>query len=212
MKHHRSLTVRGTDGSPISSATGELSPAPPPAEDRPSDADQRFAGKHVPPADEQPSAPGRPTVATSHTRPVGEASPASNGRRIKNRGTTATTQRPSLLTGRSRRRVLPGAPRLQREYSPSANSPGARAGSASPVRDVQLDSAVLLAAISSRASARGRRPLAASSSRQHLAAAFVIDRPAVVGIDQAEVPELGALVDVGHAGGGDLQQRLGQRS
>ena len=31
---------------------------------------------------------------------------------------------------------------------------------------------------------------------------------AVVGIDQAEVPELRALVDVGHAGRGELQRRL----
>ena len=39
----------------------------------------------------------------------------------------------------------------------------------------------------------------------------VVDRPAVVGIDQAQVPQLGALVDVGHAGRGQLEQRLRQR-
>ena len=42
-------------------------------------------------------------------------------------------------------------------------------------------------------------------------AQIVIDRPAVVGIDQAEIPELVALVDVGHARRGQLQQRLRQR-
>lgn len=38
----------------------------------------------------------------------------------------------------------------------------------------------------------------------------IVDRPAVVGVDQAVVPELGALVDVGNPGGGQLDQGLGQ--
>ena len=36
----------------------------------------------------------------------------------------------------------------------------------------------------------------------------VVDRPAVVGIDEAEVPELAALVDVGHAGRSEADERL----
>ena len=35
-----------------------------------------------------------------------------------------------------------------------------------------------------------------------------IDRPAVVGIDQAEIPELGALIEIGHARDGEPQQAL----
>ena len=36
----------------------------------------------------------------------------------------------------------------------------------------------------------------------------IIDRAAVVGIDQAEIPELRALIDVRHAGHGELQDGL----
>ena len=35
-----------------------------------------------------------------------------------------------------------------------------------------------------------------------------VDGPAVVGVDEAQVPELASLVDVGHAGNGEAQQRL----
>jgi hypothetical protein len=38
----------------------------------------------------------------------------------------------------------------------------------------------------------------------------VVDGAAVVGIDQAEIPPLGALVDVGHAGRGELEHELGE--
>ena len=38
-----------------------------------------------------------------------------------------------------------------------------------------------------------------------------VDRPPVVGIDEAVLPQLGALVDVGHPGDGELHQLLGQR-
>jgi hypothetical protein len=37
-----------------------------------------------------------------------------------------------------------------------------------------------------------------------------IDRRSIVGIDQAEIPIFGALIDVGHAGCGKLDQSLGQ--
>ena len=43
------------------------------------------------------------------------------------------------------------------------------------------------------------------------AAQLVVDRAAVVGVDEAEVPQLGALVDVGHAGGGQLEQGGAER-
>src|SRR3546814_6880046 len=39
----------------------------------------------------------------------------------------------------------------------------------------------------------------------------VVDGSAVVGVDQAVVPELGALVDVGHSRAGEQQRGLGQR-
>lgn len=42
-------------------------------------------------------------------------------------------------------------------------------------------------------------------------AAVVVDGAPVVRVDEAEVPELGALVDVGDAGGGELEELLGER-
>ena len=49
-----------------------------------------------------------------------------------------------------------------------------------------------------------------SSDRQEAPAQREIDRPSVVGIDQAEVPELGALVEVGNARRPDLERDLRQ--
>ena len=43
--------------------------------------------------------------------------------------------------------------------------------------------------------------------REQAAPQRVVDRAAVVGIDQRQVPQLVALVDVGHAGRGELEQR-----
>ncbi len=60
-----------------------------------------------------------------------------------------------------------------------------------------------------------RLPAAANiflQPRQQLPMAGKINRPAIVGIDQAEVPNLLAVVDVGHAGRSQLQQRLPQRA
>src|ERR671933_174293 len=37
-----------------------------------------------------------------------------------------------------------------------------------------------------------------------------IDRPSIVGIDQRQVPQLVALIDVGHARGSELEDRLRQ--
>ena len=37
-----------------------------------------------------------------------------------------------------------------------------------------------------------------------------VHRPTVVRVDQIELPQLAALVDVGHTGRGDLDQRLGE--
>ena len=47
--------------------------------------------------------------------------------------------------------------------------------------------------------------------RQEPAAQLVVDRAAVVGVHQAEIPQLGALIDVRHARRGQLEQGLGQR-
>ncbi len=46
---------------------------------------------------------------------------------------------------------------------------------------------------------------------EELAALREVDGPAVVGIDEAEVPQFGALVEVGHPGRGQLEEGLGQR-
>ena len=43
------------------------------------------------------------------------------------------------------------------------------------------------------------------------AALVPVDRAAVVGVDQRQAEQLVALVDVGHARDGELQQRLAER-
>ena len=43
---------------------------------------------------------------------------------------------------------------------------------------------------------------------QHRGAGCVVDRPPVVGIDEVQIPQLGALIEVGNAGRGDLDQQL----
>ena len=48
------------------------------------------------------------------------------------------------------------------------------------------------------------RRVALAAIIQQVLARPPVDRAAVVRIDQAEVPQLGALVDVRHAGGGEL--------
>ena len=55
------------------------------------------------------------------------------------------------------------------------------------------------------------RRVALAAVVQQVLAHPPVDGAAVVGVDQAEVPQLGALVDVRHAGGGELHQELGQR-
>src|SRR5205085_2448728 len=47
--------------------------------------------------------------------------------------------------------------------------------------------------------------------RQHLAPAVVIDRAAIVGVGEAEIPQLRSLIGIRHAGGGELDERGGQR-
>ena len=70
---------------------------------------------------------------------------------------------------------------------------------------VELDAAVLpgggeRASEGGQARACGHR--VGVEAIEHRPAPLIIDRAPVVGVDQAEVPQLGALVDVGHARGG----------
>src|SRR5688572_24674906 len=46
---------------------------------------------------------------------------------------------------------------------------------------------------------------------QDVAAKLIVHWPPVVGVDQAEVPQFGPLIDVGHAGRRQFEQRLRQR-
>ena len=46
---------------------------------------------------------------------------------------------------------------------------------------------------------------------EELAAQGVIDRAAVIGIDQAEIPELASLVEIGNTGRDGLSRSLGER-
>ena len=83
-----------------------------------------------------------------------------------------------------------------------------------PVGDVELDPAVFLG----RDQVPGQLAQVAAGGLgggpevlEHPPPTLVVHRPAVVRVDQAEVPELGPLVGVRHAGRGELEQRLRQR-
>jgi hypothetical protein len=58
--------------------------------------------------------------------------------------------------------------------------------------------------------ARGQRLLRVRARRQRRLRGVEVDRPAVVGVDQAQVAELAALVDVGHARHRELEQLRGE--
>ncbi len=60
----------------------------------------------------------------------------------------------------------------------------------------------------SSARSSGGRPRTVVDRAFERARALEVDGPPVVGIDEAEIPQLGALVQVGHAGGGALQDEL----
>ena len=46
--------------------------------------------------------------------------------------------------------------------------------------------------------------------RQRLLAQMIIDGPAVVGVDQVQIPQLAALIEFRHTGQGQLEHRLNQ--
>src|SRR5207237_3651803 len=56
-----------------------------------------------------------------------------------------------------------------------------------------------------------RRRRARLQLRQRASPRVPVDGPAVVWVDEAEVPQLVALVDVRHAGARELEQRLRER-
>ena len=79
-------------------------------------------------------------------------------------------------------------------------------GVAPPERERERDHVLLDPAIAPLRE-QGRRR---DRSLEAGVAQIVVHRAAVVGIDQAQVPQLAALIDVRHAGHGQLEQRLGE--
>ena len=82
-----------------------------------------------------------------------------------------------------------------------------------PPGDEQLEPRV--ARVLGKLTGKGeQRPIVAADvlaePRQHLSAQGKIDRPAVVRVDEAEIPELLALINVRHARRGQLQESLRQ--
>ena len=169
----------------------------------------------------------RPSNGPSCRRPsaASTAAPGSAGRasgeRHQDRGSTsvvsaqrrrqdgvrqareAATQQASR--SRPRRRCRPGRARTPGHAVPGVLPPPA--GGSARGRTARA----------ARAQRQGAAPAARawclkprSPSDQVLRARGEVDRPAVVRVDQAEVPELGALVDVGHARRGQLHQQLAQ--
>ena len=79
--------------------------------------------------------------------------------------------------------------------------------------DMELDPAIPPASpqfLPSLAPRRGLERRGRHGVAQHLPSRGEIDGTAIVGIDQTQIPELRALIDVGDAGGGQLQDRLGK--
>ena len=131
--------------------------------------------------------PRRPSVATSAPRvSVAICTGA------------AIDQRLAVGGARERRHVLVAA---QRRVAAADEQPRPLAAQTQqPLRDVQLDPPVLCALQQVCEQCRPDRRDFASESSQMLAAQIEVDRPTIVGIDQRKIPQLVALVHVGHPG------------
>ena len=149
-----------------------------------------------------------PAASRGNTDPRAAASRGSapHARESAARPSARSAARAGARTPRSRRRAGP-SPRTRRSRPPRTAPARARAAQ-QRARRRQLDAAVVPLPQPLRERARAvaarappRRPRATRAVRE-------IDAPAIVGIDEAEVPELAALVDVGHAGRRELQRQL----
>ena len=98
-------------------------------------------------------------------------------------------------------------------YSPKENTSGQSRRSAK-ARDVIHS---LTSGSGQRCDQARRRPLQIPCRRfcqqivEPLAPLCEVDRPAIVGVDQIEIPQFGALIEIRHAGKRHFQQQLGQR-
>ena len=112
--------------------------------------------------------------------------------------------------GRTRSRSGPAGPVAQSgRYSPSSKTSRSAHGAGAAARAVtrSLMRPSRQSRRASRAISTDARSVDGKAGEQALAQ-FVVDRAAVVGVDEAQVPQLAALVDVRHAGGGEAHERL----
>ena len=129
----------------------------------------------------------------------------------------ASTARPSRMRANATHARRGTATRSRAAGSvPTGTDPATRARSRRPAAVTSSLMRAVLPAREQRGDSAGRARACgsartASTSSSNCCARREVDRPAVVGIDEAEVPELGALVEVRHARRAQLQHDLRQR-
>ena len=107
-------------------------------------------------------------------------------------------------------RVASSACRLKRDVLAGKRLAEAPARGERACRDEHLDPAVPALGEQFRRHGPVVRVARAQQLVQELSTMGVVDRPAVIRIDEVQVPKLGALVEVGNAGRGDLDHKLGE--
>ena len=149
------------------------------------------------------SAAGEPAVRSAHRSRIRPA-----GRQV------VSCQPPAACSPAGSRVATVSAPPRSKANTWSAAGPG-RADGGVPVnssgRSRRSRSARLVTSSFAAPSSSTSGNAAAVDPRQQFDPAAVVDRPPVVRIDQRQVPEFGALVDVRDTGTGELDQLGGQR-
>ena len=141
----------------------------------------------------RPRSRGTATIATCGAAPSDEASRRANGRRAS----PAPRGPPAGIFARGEQ-IGVAAAELKRFPSDQQFDPRVAGIGGQPLAKAKAAASPLSASRTSSASMR--------------TAAGEIDRPAIVRIDEAEIPKLLPLIDVGHARRGQLQEDLRQRA
>src|SRR5262249_49369666 len=125
-------------------------------------------------------------------------------------------RRTIVLTAAKSKDILPlGAASLRWDVGPQGEQPRVHAAAVKgQCRDVELKTPVFFMGeqlldqgtpvLPSRCKTLSQRP-------QHVIPALILNGTTIVRVNQAQIPQLYALIGIGHARGSDFQQSLGQR-
>ena len=153
---------------------------------------------------------GASRVSAQESSPRGRS--PSFTRESSRRGTTVTAQCGPLRLAKAITFVSAPAPGRKREILPPAEQPGeAPPGRQRPPDQKHLDAAILHGCqqIADERLSIVLKP--GLNGIQHPAAMDEIHGAPVIGVHEAEIPELRPLIEIGHARRGHLDQQLGQR-